>query len=273
MTPRVGTPVRAFPWGRLVLGAALLGVVTIVGATATGRAPSGWWAALLGVAIVGTVGLGVFFAPLGLFARPIVAARGCVGTLALTFDDGPDPVATRRVLDLLEARGHRGTFFVIATKGAAQPALLAEIAARGHGLANHSLDHARTTAFLPPSRLAAELIRAESILDAARGTGLRGRWFRAPVGIVSPRVAEAARRAKLELVSWTRTARDGTRGASVASALQRLRPALRAGAILVLHDGAERDDRVPIAPDVLESLLIELDAKSLRSVTLDELLA
>ena len=273
MTPGVGTPVRAFPWGRVVLGAALLGVLALVGATATGRAPSGWWAALLGTTIFGTVALGVFFAPLGLFARPIVAAKGCDGTLALTFDDGPDAVATRRVLDLLETRGHRGTFFVIATKGAAQPGLLREIAARGHGLANHSLDHARMTAFLPPARLAAELAAAELILAAARGTSVRGRWFRAPVGIVSPRVADAARRAKLELVSWTRTARDGTRGATVASALKRLRPALRAGAILVLHDGAERDDRVPIAPDVLESLLVELDERALRSVTLDELLA
>lgn len=264
---------RAFPWARLVLGAALLGVVTLVAASALGRVPSAWWAVLLAVTILGTVGLGVFFAQLGLFARPIVAARGCEGTLALTFDDGPDATSTRRVLDLLESRGHRGTFFVIAKKGVAQPELLREIAARGHGLANHSHDHARTTAFLPPAELADELVRAETILAEARGTNVRGRWFRAPVGIVSPRVAQAAKRAKLELVSWTRSARDGTRGATVESALSRLRPALRAGAILVLHDGAERDDRVPIAPAVLEALLVELDRSALRSVTLDELLA
>ena len=258
-----------------MLGAALVGAALLVGASAAGRAPSGWWAAALAFTLVSTVGLGVFYAQLGLFARPIVAADpvGSAGTLALTFDDGPDPTSTRRVLDLLESRGHRGTFFVIAKKGAAQPALLREIAARGHGLANHSLDHARTTAFLPPAQLADELARAEAILCVARGTSVPGRWFRAPVGIVSPRVAQAAQRARLELVSWTRTARDGTRGATVDAALRRLRPALRAGSILVLHDGAERDDRVPIASAVLEALLDELDARLLRSVTLDDLLA
>jgi peptidoglycan/xylan/chitin deacetylase (PgdA/CDA1 family) len=59
---------------------------------------------------------------------------------------------------------------------------------------------------------------------------------------------------------------------TVERALARLRPCLRPGAILVLHDGVEGADRHPIAPVLLARLLDELDARKLRSVTLDELL-
>jgi len=266
----MATPVRAFPWARLALTTWLCGALGLVTGGLLGHEVSGWLGAALLFAIAATIALGIFFAQLGLFARPIVAAdaQGAAGRLALTFDDGPDPETTTAILTLLESRGHRGTFFVIGRK--VQPGLLAEIARRGHGLANHSFEHLHSTPFLPPRRLAEDLGRAEALLTEARG--IKGRWFRAPVGIVSPRVARAAELAGLELVSWTRSARDGTARATVDEALARLRPALRPGAILVLHDGAERDDRRPIAPAVLARLLDELDQRGLRSVTLDELL-
>jgi peptidoglycan/xylan/chitin deacetylase (PgdA/CDA1 family) len=88
-------------------------------------------------------------------------------------------------------------------------------------------------------------------------------------------VARAARDAGLELVGWTASARDGTGRATVEGALARLEPALRPGAILVLHDAAERPEqraRAPIALQVLGPLLDRLEARGLRSVTLDELL-
>jgi peptidoglycan/xylan/chitin deacetylase (PgdA/CDA1 family) len=254
-------------WLALALGYA--------GAALFGWAPSAWIAVGLLVAILGTVTLGVFVAQLGLFARPIVAAEASEsGTrLALTFDDGPEPGATNAVLDLLDARGHRGTFFVIGRRADATPDLLKEITRRGHAVANHSYAHSHATPFLRPLALAEELRRAEAVLDEVRpATALRGRWFRAPVGIISPRVARAATLVGMDLVSWTASARDGTARATVESGLARLRPHLRPGAILVLHDGAERGDRAPIAPALLARVLDELDARGLRSVTLDELL-
>jgi peptidoglycan/xylan/chitin deacetylase (PgdA/CDA1 family) len=263
MLSSMGTPVRATPWARGLLAIWLLGVVVLAW-----RGASVASAGALLVALLGTVALGVFFAQLGLFARPIVRARTREATLALTFDDGPEPGTTRAVLDLLDAHGHRGTFFVIGRR--ADEAALREITSRGHAIANHSFAHSHATPFLAPAVLAADLERAEALLTSVRGT--RGRWFRAPIGIVSPRVAQAAKLAGLELVSWTASAKDGTRHATVASGLRRLRGALQPGAILVLHDGAERSDRAPIAPALLEQLLIEMNARGLRSVTLDELL-
>jgi peptidoglycan/xylan/chitin deacetylase (PgdA/CDA1 family) len=246
--------VRGFPWARVSFFASLAIV---------------WWsapAALL-VAFASLVA-GVFWNGAGLFARPILAGRGD-GKIALTFDDGPDPVETRKVMDALEAGGHRGTFFVIGARAEAHPDLLTELARRGHLVANHSYHHAYTTAFAPPARLAEELESAQALI--ARATGKAPRWFRPPVGILSPRVVEAARRSRLELVGWSANARDGV-ATTVEEAAARLTRALRPGAILVLHDCIERGGRAPIAADVVERLSVEMERRGLKSVTLDELL-
>jgi peptidoglycan-N-acetylglucosamine deacetylase len=264
--------VRGFPWARVLFVAAVGAASALVVAVALGREVPWWALAASAAALLVAVGSGVFLQGSGLFARPIRAVRPelAAGRLALTFDDGPAEEHTRRVLDLLEQRGHRGTFFVIGARAAASPELVVEIARRGHGLANHSYDHAHTTPFMPPDRLAADLERAQALLKNASGQAPR--WFRAPVGILSPRVVAAARRAGLELVGWTATGRDGVASTTVDQAVGRLENAVRPGAILVLHDAAERGGRAPIAPAVLERLLDTLDARGLKSVTLDELL-
>ncbi len=115
----------------------------------------------------------------------------------------------------------------------------------------------------------ATIIRANALVEQL--TGRRPRWFRTPVGLLSPRIPIAARLADLQLVAWTATARDGVRSTSVLRALHRLERALAPGAILVLHDGALGDDREPIAGALLGPLLDRMDAAGLRSVTLSEL--
>jgi peptidoglycan/xylan/chitin deacetylase (PgdA/CDA1 family) len=190
--------------------------------------------------------------------------------LALTFDDGPDPVHTLAILDTLEARGHRGTFFVIGERALSHEQVITAIAQRGHGLANHSYRHSYLTNFSPAKALAGDLRRTTEIIE--RATGVRTRWFRPPLGLLSPRVAEAARQAQLDLVAWTASARDGVPTRSRADAMARLEPHLRPGAILVLHDGRTRRGGTPLAPTLLPTLLDRLEEKGLRSVPLDRLL-
>lgn len=262
--------VRASPLGRVALGLALAAALGLAAARLAGFAVPIWSLALAGAALAATVLAGVFWLGSGVFARPILEGPPAAGRLALTFDDGPDPVCTRAVLDLLDARGHRATFFVIGERAAANAELCAEIARRGHGLGNHSLAHARSTPFHSAPRLASELRRAGETL--ARAAGRAPRWFRPPVGLISPPVAAAARAVGLELVGWTATARDGVAGATVEAALGRLERALKPGAILVLHDAAERGGHAPIAAAVLGPLLDRMEARGLKSVTLDELL-
>ncbi len=260
---------RASPVGAVALALAIAAALGLAAARLAGAAvPAAALAGALG-ALLAVVGWGVASLRSGVFARPILAGPATGNRVAVTFDDGPDPVHTRAVLDLLEARGHRGTFFVIGARAEAERALLAEIARRGHGLGNHSFAHSHLTPLRSPARLADELARASALLAEA---GAPSRWFRPPIGLISPPVAAAARRARLELVGWTATARDGVARATVDGALARLLPHLRPGAILVLHDAAERGGRAPIAAAVLARLLDELGRRGLISVTLDELL-
>ncbi len=263
-------PRLASTWGEPALFLSLIASLAISLAACLFSVPI-WVIAFVFVLSVFVITTGVAVPTSGVFARPIVAAETTRPEIALTFDDGPDPIHTPPILDLLESRGHRATFFVIGNRAARQPALLADMARRGHELANHSYAHAYTTPFLSPARLARELVQTNAILEAA--SGQRPRWFRPPVGLLSPRVAAAAKLAQLSLVAWTATARDGTARTNATNAVERLSRKLTPGAILVLHDAAIRGDRTPIARATLSDLLDRLDEKKLRSVTLSELLA
>jgi peptidoglycan/xylan/chitin deacetylase (PgdA/CDA1 family) len=215
--------------------------------------------------------LGVSSQSSGVFARPLISVRTSRRELALTFDDGPDPTTTLAILDALEANGHRGTFFVIGDRAAAHRGLIEAIAARGHGLENHSFRHSYLTNLVAPRGLAEDLMRTSAFIEEV--TGRRPRWFRPPVGLLSPRLTQAARRAQLDLVAWTANARDGVAWQTVSRAVARLEPHLRPGAILVLHDGRVGRGGDPIAVSVLTAVLARMETLGLRSVSLDRLLA
>lgn len=224
----------------------------------------------------GLVCIGSFVAGSGVFGQVLLSGPSDRPLVALTFDDGPDPLTTPRVIELLAKHGAQATFFVIGERAARHPELISRLLAAGHQVENHSQRHSWATAFGPVGRLVAEFSQAQqSIVDAGSG---KPRFFRAPIGILSPPIIAAVWRLDLQLVGWSAKARDGWASTTVSAALSRLEPALRPGAILLLHDGSERlsdqsTTRPTIAPEILEQLLPQLLTRGLRSVTLDELLA
>ncbi len=263
--------IRGWPWARDLFAAAVMVALLAVVVTVAGYDVAWWVLAVDAAALLVAIGAGVFLLGSGLFAQPILAVEpGRAGDrLAITFDDGPDPRHTPPLLDLLERDGHRATFFVIGARAAESPALLEEIVRRGHALGNHSWTHAYTTPFQDPTKLAADLARAQELMARA---GARVRFFRPPIGLLSPRVAAAARRIGLTIVGWTATARDGRAATTAEQAAARLIAAARPGAILVLHDAVERGSREPVAAAALARVLDVLRERRLRSVTLDELI-
>jgi peptidoglycan/xylan/chitin deacetylase (PgdA/CDA1 family) len=216
-----------------------------------------------GLLVLTVIGVGVAFHGSGVFARPLQAVLTSRPVVAITIDDGPDPAWTPALLQVLEARGHLATFFVIGDRAERHPQLLRQIAESGHEVENHSLRHSYATPFAKVSRLAQELRRTSAVIEAA--TGRPPRWFRPPVGLISPRVAGAARAAGLELMGWSATARDGVDFTSAEESISRLSKGLAPGAVLVIHDAR------PGGPALLSRLLDLLDARKLRSVTLDQL--
>ncbi len=187
--------------------------------------------------------------------------------VALTFDDGPDPEITPRVLELLEAAGARATFFVVGKRAEEHPELVREVVGRGHRLGNHTHRHPAAFAFLPPTALRAEIRRAQTTL--AELGGEPPGWFRAPAGIRSPWLEPVLASLGLRLVSWTRRGFDTVSGDPDRVA-GRLLAGLAAGDVLLLHDGggARTPGGDPVVLPVLERVLAELDRRGLGSVAL-----
>ena len=188
--------------------------------------------------------------------------------IALTFDDGPDPAITPRILDMLDVRGARATFFCVGRRVEAHCDVAAEIARRGHRVENHSHRHRNAFWFLPPALLRDEIERAQEAIATA--TGRVPRLFRAPAGIRSPLLEPALARAGLDLAAWTRRGFDTVSG-DAGRVLARLVRGLAPGDILLLHDGssARGASGGPVLLEVMPRLLDAVEAAGLKPVPLE----
>jgi peptidoglycan/xylan/chitin deacetylase (PgdA/CDA1 family) len=196
---------------------------------------------------------------------PEAAARR--GEVAITFDDGPDPEVTPRVLDLLDARDAKASFFCVGERAAAAPGLLREIVRRGHSVENHSQRLSTGFGWYGPWRLRRELEAAQRALTEA--AGVAPRFFRAPFGTRNPLLDPTLARLGLTLVSWTRRGYD-TVDADATRVMQRLVGGLGAGDVLLLHDGVTVRQRRGEATvlTVLPRVLERLADRGLNAVTL-----
>ncbi|HKV26339.1 MAG TPA: polysaccharide deacetylase family protein [Candidatus Acidoferrum sp.] len=177
--------------------------------------------------------------------------------LALTFDDGPNPYVTPKLLDLLDRFHAHATFFVIGKHARDCPELLQETAARGHLIGNHTDSHPNLF-WLKQDKISIELRCCNYSIKAA--TGAPARWFRPPFGLRNPWVVPEARHLGQRVVMWTLITGDWRatssewlipRIAPIAARAQRnlsASPAASTGDILCLHDGGHRQlnaDRLP----------------------------
>jgi peptidoglycan/xylan/chitin deacetylase (PgdA/CDA1 family) len=215
--------------------------------------------------------IGVFFPRLEMYG-PIVS-RGPAGrrSVALTFDDGPHPVTTRRILAVLAATRHRATFFVLGVKARRHPEVVREIHAAGHTLGVHGDRHDRLHSFRMPWRVHDELLRAARAVEDA--TGVRPRFFRPPLGHTSVTTTRGVRRAGMIVVGWSTRGLDGIRGRAPQAVVARIARSVTDGAIVMLHDASEHDDFEPASVRALPELLRLLDERGWTSVGLDTLLA
>ncbi|MDP2530866.1 MAG: polysaccharide deacetylase family protein [Candidatus Palauibacterales bacterium] len=229
-------------------------------------------AAALGAAVGGVGALAwAAYAPNARLFGPVVG-RGDPGRreLFLTFDDGPDPDTTPRILATLDELGVPAAFFVIGARALRHPGLVRTACAAGHEIGNHTYGHAKLHRS-GPRRIRIELLRTHRILH--RLTGRAPTAFRPPHGFKNPFVAREARRLGYRTFGWSVDVRDYWRpGAEVIQrrALGRLAP----GAILLLHDGDGEHpggDRGQTA-DALPGILREARARGYTFGRLAELI-
>jgi peptidoglycan/xylan/chitin deacetylase (PgdA/CDA1 family) len=170
---------------------------------------------------------------------PVAAAFGlrrrvaAPGGVALTFDDGPHPHGTPAVLEALARGGATATFFMVGEQVRRHPALAAEVAAAGHGIALHGERH-RNLLRLTPATLADDLRRgAEAIATA---TGVAPALYRPPYGILSGAAPGVIAREGFDLLLWSRWGHDWRRSATRDSVCAEVTESLVAGDVLLLHD-------------------------------------
>ena len=187
--------------------------------------------------------------------------------LALTFDDGPDPIWTPRVLDLLAKHDARATFFMIGSHARSHPELVAAVVAAGHAIGHHTLDHVS----LPGLDAAS---RRHQILEGARAIGPScTNLFRPPRGHLDLPSWWTARRHGHEIIAWSGHAFDWQSASSSVFA-QRMRAIFVPGAIVLLHDGSQAPGSAPrdVVLEALDTVLEELGGQIVYA-TLPALLA
>lgn len=221
------------------------------GAAHHDQAGRGWpW--LLPLAALGAhlllPALAVQFANLGLIREGRRARR----ELALTFDDGPDPLTTPAVLDALQAAGARATFFVLAGRASAHPQLVARMLAGGHEVGAHAERHLHAWARTPWGGFL-DVVRA--VRQTARAAGQPIKYHRPPHGAYTLATVLGQRAAGVRGVHWSVEGQDWRADRTPQQVRARLLRRAGPGAIVVLHDaGPGAATTVPMLPGLLQEL-------------------
>jgi peptidoglycan/xylan/chitin deacetylase (PgdA/CDA1 family) len=239
-------------------------------------------------AIFVTAGVGVYGAvyPRSQLFGCTICRTNSPRRLAITFDDGPNPRITPKLLDLLDRHNVRATFFLIGKFARECPGIVRETAARGHVLANHTYSHPNLF-WLGALKMEDELRFCNEALSSV--TGAAPKWFRPPFGFRNPWVVPGAEKLGLRTVMWTRIPGDWQgqpgdwlipRMASIAEHARQHAAASASGSpsardtgdILCLHDGGHRElnaDRTPTL-EALEHWLPRWRDLGLEFVTIEE---
>lgn len=210
------------------------------------------------------------FVPNFSFFLPI-ASQGDTSSqsVALTFDDGPDPETTPAILKVLEENNIKATFFVVGHKAQENQEIIRMILDWGHSIGNHSYSHDPILALRSTRKLRSEIHKTQEVL---KRQGLSPLAFRPPVGITNPRLKTVLSKAGMFLVNFTHHSGDmGNR--HLVGLADRLLKRIKAGEIIVLHDkwpGNTKDLDKWLAE--VEQLIRGIKLRGLRIVPLEELI-
>ncbi len=167
----------------------------------------------------------------------------------LTFDDGPHPIATPAVLEILQAYKIKGTFFMSGQAVKKYPSLVKEVEAEKHIIGIHAFNHMRKIA-LSKKMTVSEILQTEEAIITAGAHAVK--IFRPPYGFFTWNTISATKELNYKLVMWTTSTGDFRRDWSDEQVRSTALRKLTAGAILVFHDNELTKLRVPeVLPRVI----------------------
>ena len=248
------------------------GLAIAAAVTASWLLPAGWATlAIAGIAAVAIAFLTYAIVhPRSQFFAPVVyhlaADRPVV---ALTFDDGPDPIFTPQILDVLAAHRAHATFFVLGARAALYPEIVRRIHREGHAVGTHTQSHRVGFHFASPRRVAREIVDAIAVVGELLPA--RPTLFRPPQGLRTPLFGSAWRRLRgLTCVTWSVRGLDSL-PTTPEKIVARVAPHLEPGAIVTLHDGGGLGGGTDRAPTIaaLTTLLGVCAERGLSCIALD----
>ncbi len=192
----------------------------------------------------------------------VTIARVPSGTVALTFDDGPQPVYTPQILDLLKAHHVKATFCIIGLQADKYPALVKRIVDEGHTLCNHTQNHDLKLPTRTPDVIHSAIVAGRDAIVRASG-GAAPVFYRAPGGAWSDQVNAEAAALGETLLKWNSDTEDWKTGATKAHILAQVDAQVHSSGIILMHDGGG-DRSATVA--ALTTLLTTLPAKGYQFV-------
>lgn len=185
-------------------------------------------------------------------------------SIALTFDDGPHPINTPKVLEILKQYNVKATFFCIGSRAAENPDILKQIIADGHLVGNHTYDHSSSFPLLCKVEMEQELVKTERILN--RIAGLKTLLFRPPFGVTNPNVATVVKKLGYKTIGWSIRSFDTVSKLSREQVLARIEGRLHGGGVILMHDDREKCDWLT------EAVILKIREKGYNIKRLDELI-
>lgn len=200
----------------------------------------------------------------GVYVRAFCREKTDRKVVYLTFDDGPHPPETERVLDVLRERGARATFFLIGSKVSGNEAVLRRMLEEGHALGLHTYSHAGTFPLLSFDKMLADVNEGKRAVESVAGKKIS--LFRPPFGVTNPTISKVIRTLGLQTVGWdvrsfdTMFCKSSEHSCKQSGhdwyvpVVERIIKQVRPGSVILLHDRLDR------ASDLLALLLDSLAA-------------
>lgn len=197
------------------------------------------------------------------FLPVILKGSSASNAIALTFDDGPVPGKTEKILDILKARQVQAAFFLIGKNAKAHPQLVKRVHNEGHILGNHSYWHSKTFDLQSAKKISAELKETDQVIQNT--AGVLPKFFRPPYGVTNPMVASAVVKGNYTTIGWSIRSFD-TITKNRSTLMKRVTSVLEPGAVILFHDYCES------TIEILPGLLDHIARLGLKIVRVDELL-
>jgi peptidoglycan/xylan/chitin deacetylase (PgdA/CDA1 family) len=197
------------------------------------------------------------------YVKALCRVRTDKKVVALTFDDGPNPEYTPRVLDVLASKGVKATFFIVGERAEAYPDIVQRIVAEGHIVGNHTYSHNGNFPIKSRRKMEEELKRCDDVLEKI--TSKRSTLFRPPFGVTNPPTARAVRNGGYTVVGWDVRSLDTVSRWPRTKVFERVCRRVRSGSVVLLHDDREGGDAL------VEMILNHLEQSGYEVARLDKL--